>query len=80
VEGEPHVTLSQVALNDTIMVGSGLRADCGAAARPVSITVPWNKLLLSVVHYIVVPVIVVQFWRTCFWHKAGRPCSSWYLI
>ena len=59
VEGEPHFTLSQVALNDTIMV---------VAFAPIvalllglsSITVPWNTLLLSVVLYIVVPVIVAQ--------------------
>ena len=34
VDGEPHFTLSQVALNDTIMVVA-FRPDCGAAARPV---------------------------------------------
>ena len=57
VDGEPHFTLSQVALNDTIMV---------VAFAPLvalllglsSITVPWDTLLLSVVLYIVVPVIV----------------------
>jgi ACR3 family arsenite transporter len=62
VEGEPHFTLSQVALNDSIMV---------VAFAPLvalllglsSITVPWNTLILSVVLYIVVPVIVAQIWR-----------------
>src|SRR6201987_1602553 len=62
VDGEPHFTLSQVALNDTIMV---------VAFAPIvalllglsSISVPWNTLLLSVVLYIVVPVIVAQLWR-----------------
>jgi ACR3 family arsenite transporter len=62
VDGEPHFTLSQVALNDTIMV---------VAFAPIvalllglsSITVPWNTLLLSVVLYIIVPVIVAQVWR-----------------
>ncbi len=62
VDGEPHFTLSQVALNDTIMV---------FAFAPIvalllglsSITVPWNTLVLSVVLYIVVPVIVAQLWR-----------------
>lgn len=62
VEGEPHFTLSQVALNDMIMV---------VAFAPIvafllglsSITVPWNTLVLSVVLYIVVPVIVAQAWR-----------------
>ena len=62
VDGEPHFTLSQVALNDTIMV---------VAFAPLvalllglsSITVPWDTLILSVVLYIVVPVIVAQLWR-----------------
>jgi len=62
VDGEPHFTLSQVALNDTIMV---------FAFAPIvalllglsSITVPWDTLILSVVLYIVVPVIVAQLWR-----------------
>ena len=71
VEGEPHFTLSQVALNDTIMV---------VAFAPIvalllglsSITVPWNTLLLSVVLYIVVPVIVAQFWRHMLLAKGGQ--------
>lgn len=62
VDGEPHFTLSQVALNDTIMI---------VAFAPIvalllglsSITVPWNTLILSVVLYIVVPVLVAQLWR-----------------
>lgn len=62
VDGEPHFTLSQVALNDSIMV---------FAFAPIvalllglsSIAVPWNTLMLSVVLYIVVPVIVAQIWR-----------------
>jgi ACR3 family arsenite transporter len=61
-DGEPHFTLSQVALNDVIMV---------FAFAPIvalllglsSITVPWQTLLLSVVLYIVVPVIIAQVWR-----------------
>jgi arsenite transporter len=62
VEGEPHFTLSQVALNDVIMV---------VAFAPIvalllglsSITVPWGTLVLSVVLYIVIPVIAAQIWR-----------------
>lgn len=61
-EGEPHYTLSQVALNDVIMVF--LFAPLVALLLGVaSITVPWDTLLLSVVLYIVVPVIVAQVWR-----------------
>ncbi len=71
VEGEPHFTLSQVALNDTIMV---------FAFAPIvalllglsSIIVPWNTLLLSVVLYIVVPVIVAQVWRYRLLAKGGK--------
>jgi ACR3 family arsenite transporter len=71
VEGEPHFTLSQVALNDTIMV---------VAFAPIvalllglsSITVPWDTLFLSVVLYIVVPVIVAQVWRGMLLAKGGE--------
>ena len=60
--GEPHFTLSQVALNDIIMV---------FAFAPIvalllglsSITVPWDTLLLSVVLYIVVPLLIANLWR-----------------
>jgi arsenite transporter len=70
VDGEPHFTLSQVALNDTIMV---------FAFAPIvalllglsSIVVPWNTLILSVVLYIVVPVIVAQLWRSRLLAKGG---------
>lgn len=61
-KGEPHFTLSQVALNDTIMV---------VAFAPIvalllglsAITVPWDTLILSVVLYIVLPVIAAQVLR-----------------
>jgi len=70
VDGEPHFTLSQVALNDTIMV---------FAFAPIvalllglsSITVPWDTLILSVVLYIVVPVIVAQLWRRSLLASGG---------
>ncbi len=60
--GHPLFTLSQVALNDTIMV---------FAFAPIvalllglsSITVPWDTLLTSVVLYIVIPVLIAQAWR-----------------
>jgi ACR3 family arsenite transporter len=61
VNGEPHFTLSQVALNDTIMVR--LRAIVGLLLGLSSISVPWDTLFLSVVLYIVVPVIAAQLWR-----------------
>jgi ACR3 family arsenite transporter len=62
VRGEPHFTLSQVALNNIIMV---------FAFAPIvslllglsSIIVPWDTLVLSVALYIVIPVIVAQLLR-----------------
>ncbi len=62
VEGEPHFTLSQVALNDLIMVVA-FAPIVGLLLGLSSITVPWATLLLSVGLYIVVPVIVAQLWR-----------------
>jgi len=58
-DGEPHFTLSQVALNDVIMVFAF--APIVALLLGLSaITVPWETLLLSVGLYIVVPVVVAQ--------------------
>jgi ACR3 family arsenite transporter len=63
--GEPHFTLSQVALNDTIMVFA-FAPIVGLLLGLSAITVPWDTLVLSVVLYIVVPVIVAQVarWQT----------------
>jgi ACR3 family arsenite transporter len=61
-DGEPHFTLSQVALNDAIMVFAF--APIVALLLGLSaITVPWETLLLSVALYIVVPVILAQLVR-----------------
>jgi ACR3 family arsenite transporter len=62
VEGEPHFTLGQVALNDIIMVVA-FAPVVGLLLGLSSITVPWDTLLLSVALYIVVPVVVAQVWR-----------------
>lgn len=67
-KGDPYFTLSQVALNDAIMV---------VAFAPIvalllglsSITVPWDTLLTSVGLYIVVPVVVAQAWRKALLRK-----------
>ncbi|UPJ61671.1 ACR3 family arsenite efflux transporter [Bradyrhizobium sp. 192] len=61
-EGEPNYTLSQVALNDVIMVFL-FAPLVGLLLGVASISVPWGTLLLSVLLYIVVPVIVAQLWR-----------------
>src|SRR5690606_8939123 len=70
-EGEPRFTLSQVALNDLIMV---------VAFAPIvalllgisSITVPWSTLLLSVGLYIVVPVVVAVSMRRWILRRRGE--------
>jgi ACR3 family arsenite transporter len=58
-DGEPHFTLSQVALNDVIMVFA-FAPIVGLLLGLSAITVPWQTLLLSVVLYIVVPVLLAQ--------------------
>ncbi|MCA3559877.1 MAG: ACR3 family arsenite efflux transporter [Aestuariivirga sp.] len=60
--GEPHFTLSQVALNDAIMIVAF--APLVAFLLGISaIAVPWETLILSVALYIVVPVIAAQLIR-----------------
>lgn len=73
--GEPHFTLSQVALNDTIMV---------VAFAPIvalllglsAITVPWETLLLSVGLYIVIPVVLAQLARAALLRRGGEAALS----
>jgi arsenite transporter len=73
VDGEPHFTLGQVALNDAIMVVA-FAPIVGLLLGLSSITVPWATLLLSVVLYIIVPVIVAQLWRRAVL-KSGGPAA-----
>ena len=69
-DGDPNFTLTQVALNDALMV---------VAFAPIvslllglsAITVPWDTLLLSVLLYIVVPVVVAQLWRRGLLARGG---------
>jgi ACR3 family arsenite transporter len=73
--GDPLFTLSQVALNDAIMV---------VAFAPLvalllglsSITVPWDTLLTSVALYIVVPVALSQMWRRSLLDKGVEPFEA----
>ena len=60
--GEPHFTLTQVALNDTIMIFA-FAPIVGLLLGLSAITVPWDTLFLSVVLYIVIPVALAQWWR-----------------
>jgi arsenite transporter len=71
-EGEPHYTVSQVALNDIIMVFA-FAPLVGLLLGVASITVPWDTLLLSVLLYIVVPVIVAQIIRRQRLASGGQP-------
>jgi ACR3 family arsenite transporter len=73
--GHPLFTLSQVALNDTIMV---------FAFAPIvalllglsSITVPWDTLITSVVLYIVIPVVLAQLWRRALLRRGQQAFDS----
>ncbi len=62
VNGEPMFTLSQVALNDTIMVFA-FAPLVALLLGMSSIAVPWDTLLMSVIFYIVLPVLIAQIWR-----------------
>ncbi len=70
-DGDPNFTLTQVALNDAIMV---------VAFAPIvslllgisAITVPWATLMLSVALYIVFPVLVAQWWRRALLDRGGE--------
>jgi ACR3 family arsenite transporter len=70
-QGDPYFTLSQVALNDAVMI---------VAFAPIvalllglsAIVVPWDTLFISVLLYIVVPVAIAQLWRAALL-KGGEP-------
>jgi len=74
-KGEPHFTLSQVALNDTIMVFA-FAPIVGLLLGLSAITVPWGTLVLSVVLYIVVPVLVAQVVRRNVLARGGQPALA----
>ena len=69
--GEPYFTLSQVALNDAIMVVA-FAPIVGLLLGLSAITVPWDTLVLSVVLYIVIPVIVAQALRRRLLAHGGK--------
>ena len=71
-DGEPNYTLSQVALNDLIMVFA-FAPIVGLLLGVASITVPWDTLLLSVVLYIVIPVVIAQLVRRGVLASGGMP-------
>ena len=68
--GDPYFTLSQVALNDTIMIFA-FAPIVALLLGVASITVPWDTLLTSVALYIVVPVIIAQLIRARVLARGG---------
>lgn len=70
-KGEPHFTLSQVALNDTIMVFA-FAPIVGLLLGLSAITIPWATLVLSVVLYIIIPVLLAQLLRKVILARGGE--------
>jgi len=71
MRGDPYFTLSQVALNDAIMI-IAFAPIVGLLLGLSAITVPWDTLFVSVGLYIVVPVIIAQAWRKMLL-QGGQP-------
>jgi len=74
-DGDPYFTLSQVALNDTVMIFA-FAPIVGLLLGMASITVPWDTLFTSVVLYIVIPVIVAQLLRKALLGKSRAALDS----
>src|SRR5690606_27802759 len=74
-DGDPYFTLSQVALNDAIMIFA-FAPLVGLLLGISSIIVPWETLLTSVVLYIVVPVILSQLWRHMLMQKGANAFNT----
>ncbi len=70
-DGEPNFTLTQVAVNDTIMLVA-FAPIVGLLLGLSAITVPWSTLLLSVVLYILIPVAAAQAWRRWILARGGQ--------
>jgi ACR3 family arsenite transporter len=70
-DGDPNFTLTQVALNDAIMLFA-VAPLVGLLLGLSAITVPWGTLATSVLLYILVPVVIAQWWRRTL-VRAGGP-------
>ncbi len=70
-DGDPNFTLSQVALNDAIMI-IAFAPIVGLLLGLSAIHVPWDTLFLSVALYIVVPLIAAQLWRRALLASGGE--------
>ncbi|MBK7136626.1 MAG: ACR3 family arsenite efflux transporter [Rhodocyclales bacterium] len=66
--GDPLFTLSQVAVNDTIMIFA-FAPIVGVLLGISAISVPWDTLVTSVVLYIVIPLALAQLWRAALLKK-----------
>ena len=71
-DGDPNFTLTQVALNDAIMLFA-FAPLVGLLLGLSAITVPWETLATSVLLYILVPVIVAQWWRRSLLGSGNSP-------
>ncbi|RUL62011.1 ACR3 family arsenite efflux transporter [Dyella dinghuensis] len=76
--GEPNFTLSQVAVNDAIMVVA-FAPLVGLLLGISAIVVPWNTLILSVVLYIVVPVLISVGLRQMVMSRGGQQALQYLL-
>jgi len=73
--GDPMFTLTQVALNDSIMVVA-FAPIVGLLLGIAAISVPWDTLITSVALYIVIPVILAQVWRRSLLKKGQAVFDS----
>lgn len=73
--GEPNFTLSQVAVNDAIMIVA-FAPMVGLLLGISAITVPWQTLMLSVGLYIVIPVIIAQVARKALMSRGEAALQS----
>ena len=67
-DGEPHFTLTQVALNDFIMIFA-YAPIVGLLLGISGFTVPWNTLFISLTIYILIPFLIAQIFRYWIIHK-----------
>ena len=74
-QGDANFTLSQVALNDAIMIVA-FAPIVGLLLGLSSIAVPWDTLVLSVLLYIAIPLTVAQIWRRILLSGGGEPALA----
>ena len=73
--GDPYFTLSQVALNDAIMIVA-FAPIVGLLLGLSAIIVPWDTLFTSVALYIVIPVVLAQIWRRALLRRGQSALNS----